>query len=234
MNCDIINDIRALAAKEQIAEIGFCRIPQERLHPQVKNLPWGISLAYRLSDGVVDAITDQPTYTYFHHYRTVNAHLDRAALLISGIVEQGGFRAVPVPASQTVHDSTMRHCGLFSHKEAAVRSGLGFIGKNCLYISHEHGCRVRLVTVLTDMPLFEITPQTPVDVTEQEGCGSCELCVRACPAGALKGKQWQPGMEREELLDVQKCGDYMRGSFMHIGRGAVCGICMRVCPKGKK
>jgi hypothetical protein len=35
---------------------------------------------------------------------------------------------------------------------------------------------------------------------------------------------------REEMFDAEKCSQYMKKHFQHIGRGAVCGICMEVCP----
>ncbi|NMA25329.1 MAG: 4Fe-4S dicluster domain-containing protein, partial [Clostridiales bacterium] len=66
-------------------------------------------------------------------------------------------------------------------------------------------------------------------------CGGCRLCAEACPAGAIRGVEWSPGLEREALFDAKACNDYMRAHFMHIGRGAVCGICIKVCPKpGRK
>jgi len=229
MNSEVLKEIFEIVQREQMAEIGFCRVAEEKLHSQLAGMNYAISLAFRLSDGVVAEITDSPTFTYFHHYRTVNAQLDRVALLISAVIERAGYRAVPIPASQTVHDAGMRHTAIFSHKMAAVGAGLGTIGKNTLYISREQGCRVRLVTVLTDMPLPGLKADAP-----REGCGDCRLCADACPCGAIKGIEWREGIDRDEMLDAQACAEHMRTSYMQIGRGAVCGICMRVCPKGKR
>ena len=33
---------------------------------------------------------------------------------------------------------------------------------------------------------------------------------------------------------IKKTAEFMKREFKHIGRGAVCGVCMRVCPKGIK
>ena len=70
--------------------------------------------------------------------------------------------------------------GLFPHKKAAVLAGLGFIGKNCLFISKDYGARVRLATVLTDLSL----PQGSI---MESGCENCDRCIRACECGALYG-----------------------------------------------
>ena len=43
-------------------------------------------------------------YSYRGLYNSVNAGLDRAALIIAKKVQRAGFRAYPIPASQTVND----------------------------------------------------------------------------------------------------------------------------------
>jgi epoxyqueuosine reductase QueG len=47
---------------------------------------------------------------------------------------------------------------------------------------------------------------------------------------ALTGVEWYEGAAREELVDVQACSDHMNKNYKHIGRGSVCGICIKVCP----
>jgi epoxyqueuosine reductase QueG len=64
-------------------------------------------------------------------------------------------------------------------------------------------------------------------------CDGCDICVSACPAGAISGREFSPGTQREEMFDPEKCSEYMKKQFQKIGRGAVCGICMRVCPLNK-
>jgi len=202
-------------------DIGFCK-----LKSPFKNLDYAISFCIRLSDAVVDEIGSSPTYTYFHHYRTVNSFIDRLGLETVILLQDMGYNAVANPASQSHGDKD--YAGLFSHKTAAVKSGLGSIGKSGLFISKKYGPRVRLGTVFTDAPL-EVS-----DFSYEDVCGGCDLCVKACPAGAITGKTFYLGIDRREIFDPQKCSDYMKKHFHHIGRGAVCGICMRVCPKGQR
>lgn len=188
------------------------------------NLHYAVTMGLRLSDAIIDEITDKPTFTYFHHYRTVNALLDQIALRGMLYIQQCGFNAVAVPASQTVNDIADPFSGIFPHKTAAVLAGLGRIGKNGLFIHNTFGPRVRLVTILTDMEL-------PCTKPIQKGsCRSCNKCVNACPAMALTGGEWYEGAARETIVDVKACSDYMNKTFKHIGRGSVCGICIKVCP----
>ncbi len=211
------------------SEVGFCKIKNIQKmdwlpeYEQFIKLEYAISIVVKLSDAVVDTVTDKPTHAYFHHYRTVNTLLDQLALKAGLLIEQQGYQYVPVAASQSING----YQGLFSHKMAARLSGLGGIGKNALFLSKQFGPRVRLATVLTDMP-FEQEGQPG------GGCIECGACVALCPAMAISGRAFDPQHPKQELVDRPACSSYMKQQFQKIGRGSVCGICMRHCPMGKQ
>jgi epoxyqueuosine reductase QueG len=209
--------IKEFLLEHGAGQVGFCRTDGENPF----SLPYAISYTIPLSDAIVDTITDCPTHTYFHHYRSVNALIDQLSLRVGRKLADAGYRYVPIPASQSVEGLQ----GIFSHKLAATLSGLGAVGKSGLFVSSKHGPRVRLGTILTDCPFVveDITPVSP--------CGDCRICVSACPAMAITGETWTPDGKREEILDAAACSKYMKEKFQHIGRGVVCGICMKVCPK---
>ena len=73
---------------------------------------------------------------------------------------------------------------------------------------------------------MEVTPEQ--DIIEN-GCKECDLCVKACPAGAISGIVFKSGMEREDFFSAEKCSNHMK-TYKDIGRGSVCGICIKVCP----
>ena len=202
--------IKNILEKEGITEVGFSK-------PDAK-LPYAISIILPLSRYVIDGITDKPTFEYFHHYRTVNAYLDRVMLRCGLEIAKNGYKYLCVGASH----STGEYTGVFQHKTAARLAGLGYIGKSALFISEKYGPAVRLVTILTDMP-FEVG--TPLE----KDCGDCNLCVRACPAMAIKGVNYKEGIDRSEMFDARACSEHMKREYQHIGRGSVCGICIKSC-----
>lgn len=206
--------------QKQVSQVGFSKAPDTPFD----GLNGAISVVLHLSDAVIDQISGAPTHTYFHHYRTVNAYLDNVMLNLVLFLQNMGFDAAAVPASQSVEGLQ----GIFSHKKAAVRAGLGYIGKSALFISHKFGPRVRLGTVFTNAPL------TLKNEKQEDRCGACGLCAANCGALAIKNIPYSEGMSREDIFDAKACSDYMKSQFKHIGRGAVCGVCMAVCPKGKK
>lgn len=198
------------------------------LPESLKHLKSGISIAIRLSDQIINDISDKPTHTYFHHYRTVNYKIDQILLSAAMKLQDWGYLVMPIAASQSVNINGNLYQGIFPHKTAATRAGLGWIGKSGCLITHEFGPRVRLGTLLTNMELSYDEP-----VIESQ-CGSCKICVSKCPALALMGENWYPGINRESLIDPEACSNHMSNHYKHIGRGAVCGICVKNCPRGSK
>ncbi len=146
-----------------------------------------------------------PRYTWFDAYRKLREKLDRLGTAL------GGAYRVLVDENQHVD------------REAAARSGVGFYGKNTLLITRKFGSWVVLGSLVTDQ---ELQHTKPLDLD----CGSCTLCIDACPTGALD----EPG-----TLDSTKCLSYwtqaaepMPSAYASALGAQVygCDICQDVCP----
>lgn len=180
----------------------------------VENLKYGISIAIGVSKMVLLTIKDHPTKIYFHHYRQLNNALDQLALKISSYIQSQGFNALPIPASQVIDWQNQR--GHLSHKKIAEVAGLGWIGRNNLLVNEKYGSQIRLVTILTDLPLKNSNQNSKVN------CGACFKCLPVCPVGAIK--------ERKEDFDHIKCFELLK-DFQKKGYVSqyICGICVRAC-----
>lgn len=218
-------EIETLLLNGGASIVGFSDIGASPIVNQ-GGLHYAVTIVYKLSNAVLKTIENRPTLSYFQHYRAVNAKLDSLALDVIRYIEDKGFNAFPIAASQSTNDDKSAYRGVFAHKTAACLSGVGYIGKNALLLTEEFGSKVRLATVLTDMPL-----ERQREIIDR-GCGSCEICKKACPAGAISGINFEVGMKREDFFDAEKCSNNMK-NYKDIGRGAVCGICIKVCPKNK-
>lgn len=217
---EIQNELKEYLLSQGASDVGFAKIDDSDT-----GLGYAVSIVVRLSPAIVDEITDEPTHTYFNHYRSVNALIDQLLLKAGLFLQKHGYRYITVAASQSVNKDGWNYRGRYSHKEAARLAGLGSIGKNSMFFHKDFGCSVRLGTLFTDCE-FEL----PREIMTCS-CGECHLCRDACPANAISGKRWEVGVPREEMFDPEKCSNFMKQKFKHIGRGAVCGICMKVCPK---
>ena len=175
-----------------------------------------VSLGLRLADAVLDDIVDRPTPLYFHHYRQLNNFLDRAALEMSTFIQDLGHAALPIAASQII--DWERQQAHVPHKKIGHLAGLGWFGRNNLLVNPLYGSRFRLVTILTDLPLF-------ADSNLEFGCGECRACLAACPAQAIKDK-------REEF-DHKACYEKLQ-EFRRAGLVSqfICGVCVKACRGG--
>jgi epoxyqueuosine reductase len=144
-------------------------------------------------------------YTWSDGYEELREKLDVLGR------ELGGEYRVLVDANQHVD------------REAAVRSGVGFYGKNTMLITRRYGSWVVLGTLVTTT---ELEPTPPLDTD----CGECRLCIDACPTGALD----DPG-----VVDATRCLSWSTQAPQpiphehreHLGSQVYgCDICQDVCP----
>lgn len=121
---------------------------------------------------------------------------------------------------------SMVDTGELVDRAVAERAGIGWSAKNCSIITPEWGSWVYLGEMITNLPL---PPDTPIT----EGCGTCTLCIDACPTSALVG----PGQ-----LDATKCVSFLtqtkdmldEPTMRKIGNRVYgCDICQIVCPMNK-
>jgi epoxyqueuosine reductase len=144
-------------------------------------------------------------YAWRDHYALLRERLDELGRRL------GGSYRVLVDANHHVD------------RAGAERSGVGFIGKNTMLITRTYGSWVVLGTLVTDVEV-DATPSAA------RACGSCTLCIDACPTDALD----EPG-----VLDATRCLAYwtqtpgdMPDDVMDALDDRVygCDICQDVCP----
>ena len=198
---------------------------------EIASFPNAIAVGIALLHPIVDQLPRRKeravAVSYLHHcYDLVNLRLDTIASRLAGVLQREGYRALPIPASRRVDDE--RDCGSFSNKLSAHLAGLGWIGKSCLLVTPEVGPRVRWATVHPDAPLE--TQGQPVE----DGCGECRECVDICPVKAFTGQPFRVGEGREARFDAGKCHRYFERMKEKSEETAVCGLCLYVCPYGRK
>jgi len=146
-----------------------------------------------------------PRYAWRDNYALLRERLDELGRRL------GGDYRVLVDANQHVD------------RAGAERSGVGFIGKNTMLITRSHGSWVVLGTLVTEVELEATAPVAA-------GCGTCTLCIDACPTGALD----EPG-----VLDATRCLSYWTQTADDIPDDVMdalgdrvygCDICQDVCP----
>lgn len=189
-----------------------------------QEFPFALSWVIPMNPQIMVSIQNGPNQAYADEYARVNNHINELSIALAAEVKASGFRSLPLAASDRTDTVDIK--GVFPHKTAATRAGLGWVGRHCQLITRPFGSWVRLGTVFTNIEL----PCGPP--TERNFCGRCTRCVEACPAKALKGDAWFPRVPREEILDVRACDQWKKKHYFQFHNGHNCGICSAVCPYG--
>lgn len=189
-----------------------------------EGLPRAISIAVALDPATIRDIKDGPTAEYFAEYGRANTLLGRLGEQAAHILIDAGYRARAFPPTTEQIDRTTFSVKL-QHRTVATRAGLGWIGKSGLLVTREYGSAVRLASVLTDAEFKTAAP------TNTGHCGDCRQCVEHCPAQAITGASWEPGLPREHLYSATACFHMARDFAGRTGiQATICGICINVCP----
>ena len=116
--------------------------------------------------------------------------------------------------------------GLALYPPLAQAAGLGWMGFNGLIITPEHGPRVRLATIFTSIENLPFISSQNEHQWVEEYCTLCKVCIRECPAEAIK-----PEPERRENGQIsyvinERCFPYFSDYYG-------CSVCIAVCPFNK-
>ncbi|MGA3167514.1 MAG: tRNA epoxyqueuosine(34) reductase QueG [Terriglobia bacterium] len=142
--------------------------------------------------------------------------------VLRGKLEQ--LRATGEELAPGVETRVYVDTGPILERAFARLSGIGWMGKNTCLINERKGSWFFLGVILTNLEL-------ELDLPAPDRCGTCTLCLEACPTGALV---------EPYVMDASRCIAYfnieLKGSIPEQFRAAMgsnlfgCDICQDVCP----
>lgn len=108
----------------------------------------------------------------------------------------------------------------------AVRSGLGWVGKNGNLLTRHSGSFFFIATLITDL---ELTPDAPFTT---DYCGSCTKCLDACPTGAIESPREINANKCISYLTIELKEEIIPAPMSEQMAGWIfgCDICQDVCP----
>lgn len=202
-----------------------------------------VVIGTRMLDTPLDGLPGTRT-EYTANFHVVNNRLNEKIFELAGFLESRSQSVFPVPYTevpgwnlenrsplamrlmrpfltrpQFSETAAARLWEKISYRHAAVEAGLGEIGVNNLFLSREHGPRVRLAALLTDAELEFGKPLNPENC-RPELCGYA--CVKACPAEALS----RDGGPTNKAACLKY---YLKLGIPGVS-GVRCGLCVSRCP----
>jgi len=236
-------DIISFVKSEGIELVGVSRIEPlltddrytknvDRICPNAKCV---IVFGNIFPQSVLDACPENPRPARF----TLNSLYSEGAeicLKISRFLEKNGYRGIIIPAYLPVEMNyeTLGLKGDLNLKHAAAEAGLGSRGISDLLITPNYGPRVRLFGVVTDADL-EPTPKN-----DKNYCTNCNICIKACPSGAISEQILRFIYELEKEKSTEKLFKKLRSLEMWnfwqaLSQGSFyeCFMCIQSCPIGK-
>ncbi len=187
---------------------------------------YAIVIGHRMKEEIIEKIplsynNDEIALEYLDEYYNSHKRVAKIADKISQKIEEEKYNSLILDVSGT--NSSLDLKKPFSNKISAYMAGIGWIGKNNLLTTKEYGPRLTWATILTDMPLENYLKEKI-----ESPCGSCKLCVNACPGNAIRNLN-----NSEESYDPVKCGEYIM-KRKDEGHPIACGMCLYICPYGNK
>jgi len=122
--------------------------------------------------------------------------------------------------------------GTLDERAFAVRAGIGFIGRHGLVVS-KFGTQFNIGLLLTTIPMDIVAGYVVGDIATKtvECSDNCNLCIDACPTGALR---------KNQPLDFSRCLSYLTQKkeltaeeeilLAQGGQLYGCDICQNACP----
>ncbi len=118
--------------------------------------------------------------------------------------------------------------GPILEKAFAQMSGLGFFGKNTNVITKNYGSWIFLANLITNLEL-------EYDEPHMGSCGSCRICIDACPTDALLGNYQIDARRCISYLTIEAKENPPEDLKAQIGEWVFgCDICQDVCPYNHK
>lgn len=200
---------------EGISKVGYTKVSVD----DFSNLDYGIALVLKLPKEAIEALLNDEFKKYWKIFHKQIDKLTEIALNAEKLIKDNGYDAFALTMQRNECDME-KLLSKLPYKTLATSSGLGWVGRSALFVCEEYGSAVALSGILTDMPLKIAEPIT------DSYCDDCEECQKACPVDAINPTKWNSRLNRNDIIDIDVCSQYVIDQFK---AGLGCSKCLCNC-----
>lgn len=213
--------------KEYLTEIGASKVgfaDVDGLASEFTDLPNGISIVLKIPKRAMKYVEEEDYESYWSCFHSQIDKLTEISLKGEKYIKNLGYNVFALTMDRNECDMK-KLLSILPYKTIATKSGMGWIGRSALFVTPEYGSAVALGGILTDMPL-----ELGVPITDSQ-CDDCENCQNACPVDAINPQKWNDRLNREDIIDIETCREYIVDQYKN---GLGCTKCMCECKLTKK
>jgi epoxyqueuosine reductase QueG len=200
-----------------VSKVGYANV--DGIANEFIDLPNGISLVLKLPKKAMQYVKDEDYEEYWSCFHSQIDILSKIALEGEDYIKNLGYNAFALTMNR--NECNMKKLlSILPYKTIATKSGLGWIGRSALFVTPEYGSAVVLGAILTDMPL-----EYDEAITDSM-CEECTNCQDACPVDAINPQKWNDRLNREDIIDIDACFEYIMDQYKN---GLGCTKCMSEC-----
>ena len=202
-------EVKAAALAAGADEVGIARIEPEWVFEGYEvSQKWVVVMVVAMD---FEALDQGPNDVSQNEIKSQYDRGTNVAYELAGWMHNHGYEAVP-------HGGPI--AGPVLMIPAAIKAGIGELGKHGSVINRTYGSSFRLANVLCDIPLIEDGPDI---FGADDFCQNCQLCSKICPVDAISQTKQTVRGEEKWYVDFDKCLPFF---VEHNG----CAMCLPACP----
>lgn len=205
-----LEDLEAYALEQGASSIGYTQVPEKWIFQGHAILHRNaIMLTMEMDKARIDTAPSVPCkQAVMEIYRDLGFVANRVATYL----RKRGYSA----------DAGHPLMGPAVYTPLSQMAGLGWLGRSGLLITPEHGPRVRLAAVFTNIKNLPFSTHND-HAWIADFCAKCGQCIRKCPTQAIYEQPIRHETGRVTCIDNARCFPYF--SDVH-----GCSVCIKVCP----
>ncbi len=199
------------------SKVGYADV--KGLASEFVDSPNGISIVLKIPKETIQLVKNDEYDAYWKSFHRQIGELTKISHKGERYIKNLGYDAFALTMKRN-ECNMEKLLSILPYKTIATKAGLGWIGRSALFVTPEYGSAVALGGILTDMPLEFGEP-----ITDSE-CDECTNCQDACPVGAINPQKWNNRLNREDIIDIEVCSEYIIDQYRN---GLGCTKCMSEC-----